>query len=431
MVTAPSADLPLLNPSSESFDVVVIGGGPSGAALATHVARAGLRVALFEKYEFPRFHIGESLVPAVNPMLERLDILHELDELGFPQKHGVQFFSPKGPSRPFYFSESSDPSMSQTWQVVRSDFDASLFANAKRAGVHAQTGTEVLSVHERREADGQRTVTGVRIRDANGARDVAARVVVDATGQRGLLGRTLGGRSVLSGLENSSVYAHYKNVPLDSGLDKGSTQIHRLADRSWLWFIPLRDTVSIGLVAPAARIMSYGKGLTEILDNTLAMSEPLTERLASAERTTEVRSARDFTYRAQTDGGRGWLLVGDSLGFIDPMYSTGLFLSLLSSELGAKAICDGLLRSDTKTGDTKTDDVPDLRGFSTEYQAAFDQFLVLVRAFYREGFQFGPVARDDELRQGLVDLLTGIVGTPGADKVTRCIQRMCDEITTG
>jgi len=392
-------------------DVAIIGGGPAGAALGTMLAQAGHDVAIFERRKFPRFHVGESLVPAVNLTLEKLGVLDQMDGRGFPTKPGVQFFSPKGPSQPFYFSEVDDPRMHTTWQVLRSDFDAMLLDNAAAAGVKTTTESEVL---ETTADNGQ--VTGIRVRGADGAtNEVGARVVVDASGQRSLVARRYGDHAHIDGLANASVFAHYHGATLDPGIDAGSTLIFRIDSSSWIWFIPLPNAVSIGLVAPAQSIWSLGGTPNEILDTAIAKCPPLAERLTGAERTTEVHAVRDYSYRASRDGGPGWLLVGDALGFIDPMYSTGLLLTFLSTELATNAISEGLAKPDRR---------PDMNGFSTEYQAAFEQFLVLVRAFYTPGFHFGQFAKSGEHRQGLVDLLTGIVGTREANLVSRTLREL-------
>lgn len=393
-------------------DVVVIGAGPGGAALATLVARLGHSVRLFERQGFPRFQIGESLVPAVNIALERLGVLQQLNGQRFTQKHGVQFFSTDGPTRPFYFSEVEDSRMHHTWQVLRSDFDAMMLENAVSAGVQAQTGVDVARIL----SDGD-AVTGVEIAFEDGTRQVVdARVVVDASGQNGLLARDRGERLAIPGLENAAVFAHYEGASRGEGRDAGSTLIFRLDGQAWLWFIPLVDTVSIGLVAPSQRVSEFGASPTGILDAAIARCPALQERLVDATRTMEVRAARDVSYRAEHDGGPGWLLVGDALGFIDPIYSTGLLLTLNSAELAAVAIDAGL----------GGDSVADFAGYSKDYQAAFDQFLILVHAFYREGFQFGKLAQNPTYRQGLVDLLTGIVSTPEALEVTQTIQAVFD-----
>ncbi|MHC4512066.1 MAG: NAD(P)/FAD-dependent oxidoreductase [Planctomycetota bacterium] len=401
--------------ATRRHDVVVIGGGPGGAAVATLCAKAGHDVAVFERQTFPRFQVGESLIPAANLTLERLGVLEQMDAHGFPRKHGVQFFSAKGPTRPFYFSEVEDPRMHTTWQVLRSDFDAMLLQCAASAGVQVSTETDVFDVCQVDEV-----VTGVRIRSATGVEEtIGSRVVVDASGQQGLLVRRFGGRTILKGLENAAVYSHYADAKRDAGIDAGSTLIYRIDGESWLWFIPLPDTVSVGLVTPARKLTTFGGSREEILDNAIAASEPLSARLDGAKRTIDVLAARDYSYRTWRDGGRGWILVGDALGFIDPIYSTGLYLTMFSAELASSAITAAL-------GDAAT---PDFAGFSGKYQTAFDQFLVLVQAFYRADVRFSELVKNPDHRRGLVDMLTGITTTPQAVDVTNALRASFGEET--
>lgn len=390
-------------------DAAVVGGGPGGATTALLLARAGVDVAVFEKERFPRFHVGESFVPAANLTLANLGLLDAMERSRFPVKHGVQFYSADGPTRPFYFSEVEDERMHTTWQVLRSEFDAMVLDAAREAGARVYAETEVVDVRER---DG--VVCGVEVEGVDGSGIVDARVVVDASGQNSLVARRFGGRTHISGLQNTAVYSHFEGVRLDEGIDAGNTVIFRLEGGAWFWLIPLPDAVSIGLVAPARQITRWGNSPQEILDAAIAECPPLQERMEGARRVQSVRAVRDYSYAARKDGGPGWLLVGDSLGFIDPIYSTGLLLTMQSGEEAARAVAAAL-----RDGDAAA---PDFAGYATSYREAFDQLLWLVRAFYTDDFQFGQMAKVPSQRQGLVDLLTGVVGTPEADEVTEVIR---------
>jgi len=230
-------------------DVVVIGGGPAGATVSALIAREGHRVQVFERERFPRFHIGESLIPETYWVLERLGMLEKMRRSHFVKKYSVQFVNSAGKeSAPFYFWDNKPHECSQTWQVVRSEFDQMMLENAREHGVVAHEGARVLDVVFE---DGR--AVGIEVQTDDGAAaTVRARVVVDASGQSGLLQKKFKLRVWDPVLNKSAVWTYWQGVYRDTGRDEGATMILQTANRQgWFWYIPLHDDrVSVGVVAP-------------------------------------------------------------------------------------------------------------------------------------------------------------------------------------
>src|SRR5689334_17956586 len=230
-------------------DVVVIGGGPAGSTVSALVAQQGYRVELFERDRFPRFHIGESLIPETYWVLKRLDMLPKMQRSPFVKKYSVQFISASGKvSAPFYFWDNKPHECSQTWQVVRSEFDTMMLENAREHGVDAQEGARVLDVL----FEGDRAV-GVKVRLPDGSvTDVHARVVVDASGQNGLIANRLRLRVWDPILNKGAIWTYWEGAYRDSGRDEGATMVLQTENRQgWFWYIPQHDNiVSVGIVAP-------------------------------------------------------------------------------------------------------------------------------------------------------------------------------------
>lgn len=389
-------------------DVIVIGGGPAGATAATLVADRGHAVTLFERERFPRYHVGESLIPETFWVLERLGILPTMREGVFVEKHSVQFVSEEGKlSAPFYFADYKDHESSRTWQVTRREFDHLLLDNARAKGVDVHEGVRVLEVLFE---DGR--AVGVRTADEAGVeRTIRARVVVDAAGQSTVIQDRLGLRQWDPDLKKAAVWTYWKGARRESGRDAGATLVLQLKDKKgWFWYIPLADDVtSVGVVADHEYLFQgrASKDPAAVYAEEVARCPGLVPRLAGAERTEPFRVAKEYSYRSRQVAGDGWVLVGDALGFLDPLYSSGILLALKSGALAADAIHAGLAAGDTSAAT--------LGAWGPGYLAGMNRMRKLVRAFY-DGLNFGGVVRRHEDAKPLItDILIGDIFKPDID----------------
>jgi flavin-dependent dehydrogenase len=398
-----------MHDNSDLWDAVIIGGGPAGSTTGALLAQAGRRVALFERAQGPRFHIGESLQPMTYWTLQRLGVLERLKQSSFPRKYSVQFFTHDGKTtRPFYFFLSNPHESAITWQVWRADFDEMLLTNAQQKGCHVQRGAHVTDVM----FDGQRAV-GVRVRlgDADPI-DVRARVVVDASGQSSILANRLRLRVTNEQLRQASIWSYFRGARRDPGIDGGATLIFSTRGKhAWFWFIPLPDEItSVGVVSSLDFLLGDGAPTPDVFDEQLEECPRLKERLADAQRVQPFRVTRDYSYMTSRGAGDGWVLVGDAFGFIDPIYSTGLLLALKSGELAADAILDGLRRDELSA--------EQLGRWQADHRRAVAAFRKLVYAFYSYEFSFGRFIREyPHHYQNLVDLLIGDVYKEGVDAI--------------
>jgi flavin-dependent dehydrogenase len=382
-------------------DVVVIGGGPSGAAVATLVAARGHSVTLFERDRFPRYHVGESLIPETFWVLDRLGILPVMRGSQFVEKHSVQFVSDEGKlSAPFYFADYKDHESSRTWQVTRREFDQLLLENARAKGVHVEEGVRVLDVL----FDEQGRATGVRVVEESGLeRTVHCKVVVDAAGQSGLLLDRLKLREWDPDLKKAAIWTYWKGATRESGRDAGATLVLQTeGKKGWFWYIPLADDItSVGVVADFAWLFQGrdSKDPEAIYCEEVARCPGLIPRLERATRVEPFRVAKEYSYRSKQVAGDGWVLVGDALGFLDPLYSSGILLALKSGALAADAIADALDHGDTSAAT--------LGAWGPGYLTGMDRMKKLVRAFY-DGLNFGQVVRRHADSKSLItDILIG------------------------
>jgi flavin-dependent dehydrogenase len=392
----------------DQVDVVVIGGGPAGSTVSTLMAQRGLEVLLFEREKFPRFHIGESLIPETYWVLERLGMLPKMKASPFVHKHSVQFVNSNGKlSAPFYFYDNKPHECSQTWQVVRSQFDQMMLENAREHGVDAREGVRVLDVL----MDGTRAV-GVRVKREDGSIDeVAAKVVVDASGQNGLLMNRLRLRVWDPVLNKGAIWTYWEGAYRDTGRDEGATIVIQTTSKNgWFWYIPLHDNiVSVGVVAPFDYLFKGRGGYPETYEEEVARCPSVQERVAGAKRVTGYFATKDYSYRSTQVSGDGWVLVGDAFGFLDPLYSSGVLLALRSGEMAADAIVDGLATGDTSAAQ--------LGRWGASFNEGVDRMRRLVCEYY-DGFSFGNFMKHHpDLRGTVTDLLIGDLFNTRVDKV--------------
>jgi flavin-dependent dehydrogenase len=393
---------------SNDSDVLVIGGGPAGATTSTLIAQKGYRVQLFEREKFPRFHIGESLIPETYWVLERLNMLDKMKASPFVKKHSVQFVGSSGRlSEPFYFSEHKPHECSQTWQVLRSEFDQMMLDNAREHGVEVFEETRVLDVL----FEGERAV-GLRVAGPDGvAREVRAQVVVDASGQSTMIASRFKLRVADPELKKGALWTYYQGAYRDTGRDEGATMVlSTTGKKGWFWYIPLHnDIVSVGIVTDFAELFGGRDDHETIYQQQLDNCPAVKDRVSQGKRVAGFYATKDYSYRSRQAAGDGWVLVGDAFGFLDPLYSSGVLLALKSGQLAADSVIEGLAKGDTSGAQ--------LGGWSNEFCRGMDRMRRLVCEFYN-GFSFGRFVKVyPELKGHLTDLLIGDLFDGHVDEV--------------
>ena len=395
--------------------VIVIGGGPAGTTAATLIAQRGYKVRLLEREKFPRFHIGESLIPQTYWVLKRLNMLDKMKGSHFIKKYSVQFVGSSGRlSEPFYFVDHKPHESSQTWQVRRSEFDQMMLENAIEHGVDVQQGVRVLEVL----FEGDRAV-GVRVQDENGGNERIERadVIVDASGQSALIMGKLGIRDWDPMLKKAAVWTYWEGAWRDTGHDEGATVVLQIQGKAgWFWYIPLHENiVSVGAVADFEYLFKdrENKEFEAIYNEELEKCPAVKQRISIGKQVAPFRAAKEYSYRSRQAAGDGWVLVGDALGFLDPLYSSGVLLALKSGQLAADAVCEGLAKGDTSG--------KQLGAWDTEYFRGMDRMRSLVCAYYA-GFSFGKfVAKHPHRKGDVTDLLIGDLWRPELDETLALI----------
>src|SRR4051812_41333647 len=409
--------------ATESYDAAASGRGPRGATVATLAAKAGHPVLVVERTKFPRFHIGESLMPETYWVFKRLGMLPKLRESDFVKKYSVQFVTATGKeSQPFFFDERDPRECSQTWQVPRDRFDQMMLDNAveKSAGVWMEANVNDVLL-EPSDSDDLPRATGVVVtpKDGKSVR-IGAKVVVDATGMNALLSKRLDIRKTDPNLRKASLFAHYKGCRRDPGKNAGATLVLSTAQNDgWFWYIPLpNDVTSVGVVGDLDRLTSDKSRTPEQkLEDEIANCPGLADRMPGSQRVSDVHVISDFSYRATRCAGEGWVLVGDAFGFLDPMYSSGVFLALKSGEMAADAILEAFDKNDFSGSE--------LGKWGDTLSYGMTMIRKLVYAFYTKEFSFGRFVKTyPEHKNTIIDLLVGDVFRPEVEEVFKPMSSM-------
>jgi flavin-dependent dehydrogenase len=394
----------------EICDVAVIGGGPAGSTAAALLARRGHKVIALEKAHHPRFHIGESLLPMNLPLFERLGVLDKVRALGV-FKPGADFEADNERGYNTYaFARAIGNSPPHAYQVWRQDFDKMLYDHARQSGADAREGQEVLKVEQK---NARESLLEVRADDGRSYR-IQARYVVDASGRDAFLSSKNKLRRKNNRHQSAAIFGHFRGAELRPGEDAGNISIYRFR-HGWMWMIPLPDGVmSVGAVCRPEYLKQRRGRTVEFLLETLYQSAGLKRRMERAELISEVRVTGNYSYDSTRMGGPGWVLVGDAFAFLDPVFSSGVYLAMSGAEQAA-AVVDEALRAPKRENAL-------LRKLEKRQRVGMARFSFFIYRFNGPVLEqmFRAPRNDWQLEQSVISMLAGdLFDTP---KVLRRLQ---------
>ncbi len=386
---------------TNQFDAVIIGGGPAGAAAGSILAGEGHNVLIVEREKFPRYHIGESLLPFTYHPLQRLGLIEKMRASAFVKKYSVQFVSPSGKaSQPFYFSNRYEQDVAQTWQVARSEFDLMLLNHARSRGAQVMEETTVKELIRK----GDR-VAGIRTADKSGSsREFFAPITLDCSGREAFAAIRNAWRIGDPELHKVAVWTYYRGAMRDAGLDAGATTVAFVPEKGWFWYIPLHDdVVSVGVVAEGKYLSRAGKkDPREIFQREVKQNKWIEEHLEPGQQFGEFYLTGEYSYHSKHCASEGLVLAGDAYCFLDPVFSSGLMMALKSGVMAGDAVHEALLARDFS---------PARFGEYGRYlREGIENMRKLVYTFYDPNFSFRQLTdRYPDLAGDLTDCLSGDV----------------------
>lgn len=382
------------------FEAIVVGGGPAGSTTAAVLADHGHAVLVLEKERFPRYHIGESLIPFCYFPLRRIGMIDRIKAAGFVEKYSVQFVGMKGEtSQPFYFFDHMDHPCTMTWQVERARFDHMLLENAEEKGALVLQQTRVKNTIQEKGK-----VAGVTAVDKDGREQkYFAPITIDCSGRDGLAMSRNRWRVAEAALQKTAIWTYFKGAKREEGVDEGTTTIAYLEGKGWLWYIPLSDDfTSVGVVANKDYLFSENKDPEAVLWREMRKQPWIWDNVRVADPCRGVHTTGDYSYRSNYCARDGLVLVGDALSFLDPVFSSGVFLALVGGELVADAVAHCLA-----SGDFSARQFED---YSQKYRHGIEVMRKFVYAFYDLNFNFGSfMKKHPNYRRDLTDCLIGNV----------------------
>jgi flavin-dependent dehydrogenase len=387
--------------NSPDYDVLIIGAGPAGSTCAALLAEPGHRALVLEREKFPRYHIGESLLPFTYYPLKRLGLIDKMRHSAFVKKYSVQFVSPSGKaSQPFYFSTRYEADVAQTWQVLRSEFDLLLLENAREKGAEVLEETTVLELLR----DGSRVV-GVRTRDRAGQeREYHAPFTLDCSGKESFTAVRQQWRVKDPSLNKVAVWTYYRGAKRDPGIDAGATTVAFVPEKGWFWYIPQHnDMVSVGVVAEGKYLTREGvKAPEQIFKRELEQNLWIKDHLACGQQVGDYFITSEYSFHSRHCGADGLLLVGDAFCFLDPVFSSGALLALKSGVLAADAVHEALQARDVSAAR--------FAPYAAMMREGVENMRKLVYAFYNPNFSFRVLTdKYPDLAGDLTDCLSGDV----------------------
>lgn len=388
--------------AADTCEVLVVGGGPAGSTIAALLADRGIDVALIEKDRHPRFHIGESLLPFNLPLFARLGVAAEVERIGLP-KWGVDFVSPiHQRTVTFQFADAWDKGLPSSFQVRRSELDHILIRNAVDKGVRVTEGCRVTEL----DLDRGDEVAVTAKDEAGQERHWRARFLVDASGRDTLVANRLGLKDRNRRHASAAVYGHFTGAVRQEGQAEGNISIFWF-DHGWIWFIPLSDgTTSVGAVCPPDYLKSRRTDVTTFFQQTIVQAPALAERLKNATLTGPATATGNYSYRARSMAGRNYLMVGDAFAFIDPVFSTGVYLAMNSAFRAADAVVT-VLREPRRGSQA-------LASFEAEVTRGIDRFTWFIYRMNRPALRdlFMNPRNILRLQEAVLSMLSGDVFRP-------------------